>query len=176
MDPWFVTGFTDGEGCFNITISKDNQQKIGWAVKLAFTIGLNEKDINLLKKIQLKFNVGNIYKYGSNLFQLRVVSIKNLTKIIDHFNKFPLITQKHADYELFKQAFQLMEEGEHLTLDGLNKIVAIKASMNRGLSEKLKFAFPDVVPAVRPFPPRGEPTPRGVGTSKKSGGPPYTDY
>ena len=34
---------------------------------------------------------------------------------------------------------------EHLTYDGLRKIVAIKASMNLGLSEKLKEEFPDVV-------------------------------
>ena len=40
---------------------------------------------------------------------------------------------------------------EHLTKDGLIKIVAIKASINRGLSEKLKSAFPDVVPVVRPL-------------------------
>ena len=31
------------------------------------------------------------------------------------------------------------------------KIVAIKASMNQGLSQKLKLAFPDVVPVVRPL-------------------------
>ena len=64
-----------------------------------------------------------------------------------------------------------MEGGEHLTLDGLNKIVAIKASMNRGLSEKLKFAFPDVVPAVRPFPPEGNPPRGGRGPVKNPGGP-----
>ena len=31
------------------------------------------------------------------------------------------------------------------------KIVAIKASINQGLSQKLKLAFPDVVPVVRPL-------------------------
>jgi hypothetical protein len=43
---------------------------------------------------------------------------------------------------------------EHLTMKGLYKIVAIKASMNRGLSEELKIAFPpgegDVLPVPRP--------------------------
>ena len=50
LDPWFLTGFTDGEGCFNITISKDSRQKIGWRVKFSFQIGLSEKDITLLEK------------------------------------------------------------------------------------------------------------------------------
>ena len=40
---------------------------------------------------------------------------------------------------------------EHLTLEGLQKIVALKAAMNRGLSEKLKFrpCIPNVVPVER---------------------------
>ena len=49
------------------------------------------------------------------------------------------------------QAFELSELREHLTLEGLHKIVAIRASMNRGLSEELKLAFPHVVPVVRPL-------------------------
>ena len=41
------------------------------------------------------------------------------------------------------------EEG--LTIEGLHKIVAIKASMNRGLSEKLQNAFSDVKSVERPL-------------------------
>ena len=40
---------------------------------------------------------------------------------------------------------------EHLREEGLRKIVAIKASMNRGLSDDLKTAFKDVVPVIRPI-------------------------
>src|SRR5439155_15225374 len=60
-------------------------------------------------------------------------------------------TQKRADYELFKQAIRLMEEKEHLTEAGLAKILAIKASMNRGLSvrSELKAAFPNIIPVPR---------------------------
>lgn len=44
-----------------------------------------------------------------------------------------------------------MKSQQHLTPEGLRKIVALKAAMNRGLSDKLKFAYPDVVPAERPI-------------------------
>jgi hypothetical protein len=44
-----------------------------------------------------------------------------------------------------------MEQKEHLTSEGLAKIVALKASMNRGLSEELKVAFPKVIPIARPL-------------------------
>jgi len=42
-----------------------------------------------------------------------------------------------------------MFKKEHLTFEGLRKIVAIKAVMNRGLSDVLRSAFPDVVPVTR---------------------------
>ena len=54
------------------------------------------------------------------------------------------------DCYLFMHVSEIIERREHLTSDGLRKIVAIKASMNRGLSDKLKLAFADVVPVERP--------------------------
>ena len=37
-----------------------------------------------------------------------------------------------------------------LTIDILNQIVAIKASINRVLSDKLKISFSDIIPVPRP--------------------------
>lgn len=62
--------------------------------------------------------------------------------IVDHFNNFPLITEKWSDFQLFKAAFELVKSKRHLTLEGLIDIVSIKATMNLDLSEKLKIAFP----------------------------------
>lgn len=50
-----------------------------------------------------------------------VQSIEDLAKIIDHFDQYPLITQKLADYKIFKEAFYLFQNKEHLTVDGLKK-------------------------------------------------------
>ena len=86
-----------------------------------------------------------------NTIQLRVQSFQDLETIINHFHKFPLITQKLADYKLFQRVFILIKNREHLTKDGLRKIVAIRAAMNLGLPYKLKLAFPDVVPPVEAF-------------------------
>jgi LAGLIDADG endonuclease len=56
-----------------------------------------------------------------------ISSREELEVVINHFDKYPLITQKFADYQLFKQAFELIKRKEHLTLEGLKKLVAIKA-------------------------------------------------
>lgn len=44
-----------------------------------------------------------------------------------------------------------MKAKEHLTDAGIKKIVAIKASMNKGLSEDLYAAFPNLNPVSRPL-------------------------
>jgi hypothetical protein len=43
----------------------------------------------------------------------------------------------------------IIDRKEHLTEEGLRKIVAIKAAINLGLSDKLKEAFPYIVPVKR---------------------------
>jgi hypothetical protein len=73
--------------------------------------------------------------------------------IIAHFDKYPLISQKWADFELFKLAVNIMLNEEHRTMEGIKKLVSLKASMNRGLSDKLKKAFPGIIPVVRPLVP-----------------------
>jgi hypothetical protein len=120
-------------------------------VKIRFQINLHQKDQALLEQIQSYFGVGSLYKKGSQILQLCVFSVKDLKVIIDHFDRYPLITQKRADYELFKKAINCINDKEHITTEGLYKIVSIKASMNLGLSDELKVAFPDVISIKRPL-------------------------
>ena len=92
-----------------------------------------------MEQIQNYFKVGSINKtHGPHSNQFQVRSFKDLNVIINHFYKYPLITDKCYYFKLFKQAFHLTERQSHLTLEGFSKIVAIKAAMNRGLSDVLK--------------------------------------
>ena len=151
LHPYFITGFSDGEGYFNISISRSTKMKTGWIVYLQFGIALHKKDRLLLESIKTFFgNVGNITE-GNQKVQYRVTSIKDLEVIIEHFDNFPLITQKWSDYQLFKSAFELVKCKKHLTQEGLEKIVSIKASFNWGLSDDLKPAFSHVTPEARPL-------------------------
>ena len=54
------------------------------------------------------------------------------------------MTKKRLDFLLFKEALQIYENKGHLNKQGLMKMVSIKASINKGLSDMLKEAFPDV--------------------------------
>lgn len=78
-------------------------------------------------------------------------AISDLTNvIIPPFVKYPFLTQKRADFLLFKLIVELMNNKLHLNVGGLHKIISIRASMNKGLSEEHKTAFPDIIPVERP--------------------------
>lgn len=151
IHPGFITGFIDGEGSFSISVLRDPKYKCGWRVKPVFTLGLHIKDEIILKDIKNIFGstVGKIYKLKVDLIQLRIFSVNDLLQVFNHFDQFPLVTQKQADYELFKLAFNLILNKEHLTREGLAKIVAIKTYLNKGLSDDLKSTFSSI--ASRPI-------------------------
>jgi len=104
----------------------------------------------LLLKIQPFFlGIGSVSVSGDLAFY-SVSSVKDLVKIIiPHFLKYPLLTQKGADFILFKQIVELMENKAHLTIEGFNKIIHIKAAINLGLSESFKSEFTNVIPVDR---------------------------
>jgi hypothetical protein len=103
LNPWFVTGFADGESSFIIRIIPNSEYKLGWTIQPRFQIGLHKKDLALLQQIQTYFGVGHIYKQGTESVGYCIVSIKDLEVIIKHFDSYGLISQKCADYQLFKR-------------------------------------------------------------------------
>ena len=160
LNPYYVTGFTDGEGCFFVGVSSNPRYKTAYRVKAVFHIGLHIRDLALLEQIQLFFSprklaggagVGKISKLGAESVQFRVSGLEDLKVIINHFDKYPLLTNKQSDYLLFKQVVNLMEQERHLTIEGLNKIMSIKAVLNNTeTSDSLNLAFPNIEPILRP--------------------------
>ena len=152
LSPNYVSGFSDGESSFHISVLKKKGYKEGFQVLPVFTIQLHSKDITLLESIRNFFCVGVIIKKNSsNSVIYSVQSLKDLNSvIIPHFYVYPLLTNKRADFLLFKEVINLMNRGEHLTKEGLVKIINLKASMNKGLSEQLKEQFAEIVPVQRP--------------------------
>ena len=155
LNPYYVTGFTDAEGCFLINIVRRSDLKLGYNVNLMFKIKLHLKDKLLLEKIRNFFDkIGNITVRKNGSVEYVVSSIKDLEIVINHFDNYPLITHKWSDFQLFKWTFELIKQKQHLVKEGLYKILSLKASLNKGLSGgsalEINTAFPDIVPFARP--------------------------
>jgi len=152
LNPWWITGFVDAEGSFSISIVKNIERTIRWRIKLAFSITLHAKDIDLLNRIRDFFGVGNIYIYGDKA-SYKVDSRENLKNvIIPHFEKYSLITQKASDFILFKEILNLISNNK-LTLELFQTILNLKASHNKGLTKELLDLFPETCAVPRPLVP-----------------------
>jgi len=152
INPGVWSGLIDGEGSFTIIIDRNKARKTGWRVQLKFQIGLHTKDLNLLCLLQQHLgSIGSIHlAKNRDIVNYSIDSIKDLYKLIFHLEKYPLLTQKSADFLLFKKAAELVNNKAHLTLEDLKEIVNIKASMNLGLSDMLKSEFAGYILVERP--------------------------
>ncbi len=152
INPGVWSGLIDGEASFSIVVDRNKTRKLGWRVQLKFQIGLHTKDLNLLYLLQQYLgDIGSIHlARNRDIVNYSLDSNEDLNKLIIHLEKYPLLTQKAADFLLFKQAVKLVNNKAHLTVEGLYQIVNIKASMNLGLSNMLKSEFDGYTPVERP--------------------------
>ena len=155
VNPGVWSGLIDGEGSFSIIVDKNKTRKLGWRVQLKFQIGLHTKDLNLLYKLQQYLggvDIGSIHlARNREMVNYSIDSNKGLSKLIIHLEEYPLLSKKNVDFMLFKQAVKLVNNKAHLTVEGLNEIVNIKASMNLGLSDMLKSEFDGHIPVEKPL-------------------------
>ncbi len=151
LTPGFVSGFSDAESTFAVIVTK---QRSKWYVSPIFQIRAHVRDLPLLNSIKSFFGgIGSIHvEKSKDMAGYYVRNLKDINNIIiPHFNKYPLLTCKKIDYELWMKCLEIINRKEHLTDSGLSKIISIKASMNTGLlGDSLKAAFPNVIGVERP--------------------------
>ena len=145
LNPEYVAGLVDGEGCFCVSISKHKTKKSGFDPRLMFEIEMVIEDKPLLDKVRKTFGCGNVYilnykKYGWKPHaKFAVKSFKDIREtIIPFFKKHSLIGKKRKDFELFSEAGNLFEKKLHLTAKGVIRLRKIQSKMN--LRRKLKYS------------------------------------
>ena len=108
---------------------------IGFQVRLEFVLTQHSRDEQLMKSLIKYYDCGNIYKKGE-AFDLKVTKIDDIqNKIIPFFKKYPILGVKALDFADFCKVAELMKEKKHLTKEGLEQIMKIKAGMNLGRKE-----------------------------------------
>lgn len=141
LENFYVSGFCDADSSFTVSVLIKSNMKVGWTVLARLIITLHKKDVGLLYRIQSCLgDVGTItVRNNSDVVDFVAGSVGDLVnKVIPFFLKYPLITRKRADFIIFSNIVELINQKEHLTLEGIQKIVSLKASMNKGLTDALK--------------------------------------
>ena len=135
LDAQWITGFVDGEGCFYVGINEHVDMTAGYQVLPEFTVVQHERDVQVLHAFKAYFGCGVIRRNHGDRMAYRVRGQTHLwERIVPFFVKHPLKTKKRLDFQKFKRVLRVMQAGEHLTPQGIEKIRVIAAKMNRGWS------------------------------------------
>lgn len=128
----WILGFTDGEGCFHIGITKNPEMRCEFQVVPEFTITQHKRDIKVLYALKAYFGCGVVRVNHDDRYCYRVRQFSHLKDIIvPFFEKHKLVTLKRVEFEKFRRVLLLMEQKHHLTVDGFQKIQEIQHTMNR---------------------------------------------
>lgn len=145
----YISGYVDGEGCFNVSFSKRDKFTLGWETKPSLSVSQNENRSEPLYKMQKIFKSGFMRRdFSDKTLKYEVRSLDDLlTKVIPHFEKYPMMSSKQNDFKLFKSIILLMKKNEHLNKKGLRKIIDLAFRMNPG--GKRKFSKEDILETLR---------------------------
>jgi len=131
IDPLWLAGFTDAEGCFSVVVFKSKTSKIGEAVKLSFIITQSVRDEFLIKSLIEYLGCGYTSLDGRGAIDFKVSDFSSLKNIIIPFyDKYYIHGNKSLDFKDFSRVVTLMENKKHLTKQGLDEIKKIRNAMN----------------------------------------------
>ncbi len=109
LDPWYVTGFSDGEAAFTYS-------RAGGSFGIYFSVKQREDNRQIVEELHSFFGgVGHIYKgkessgapksgLSKPYAYFRVTKSSDLQRIVEHFDKYPLqSTKKHEAYLVWRE-------------------------------------------------------------------------
>jgi hypothetical protein len=144
VDIGWVIGFVDGEGCFSIGLvqqpdrGKRKGYRTGYQLSHDFRVTQGAKSIETLHALRKFFGVGAIYpnrrkdNHREDMYAYSVHRRDDIrTSIVPFFRSHPLRTAKQLDFQKFVQCLEIIERGEHLTREGLARVLEIAQTMNR---------------------------------------------
>jgi len=139
LDPWWVTGFCDGEASF--TFSRSSKQ-----VALYFSVKLSASDRPVLEQFQEYFQCGKIYEvaprsarnnsgFTKTAALFRVTRHDELPYVTEHFDRYPLRSQKRNAYKIWRGMVEIKRSFRGRNKEALQELaLALSAAQPRNQS------------------------------------------
>ncbi len=137
LDPWYVTGFCDGEAAFTYS-------RTSGSFGMAFSIKQRQDSRKLIEDLQAFFgSIGNIYEvkesregkksgFTKPSVIYRVTRINDLRSVVDHFDKYVLQNQKKLEaYQAWREMVMYkLENYRDIEYDKLRVLAEKLSSLN----------------------------------------------
>jgi len=129
QDGW-LSGFTDAEGCFNVSITANSRYTLGHVIKMRYI--LDQKDGVILNKVYELFGFGKVrLRSGTkDVYRYTATGFKALHDVIVYFKLFPLQTKKAFSFEKWLIVHNQVYNKLHLTDEGLSQVRTLQKQIN----------------------------------------------
>ena len=166
LEPLWVVGFVDGEGCFSVSIHRNANARStgGWQLHPVFHVYQHEVHRDVLQALVAFFGCGRLRPKGgsSPVLTYAVDGLRDLERaVIPFFERHPPVV-KAADFRAFATIVRWMRQRFHLTPEGFEQAVRLAYAMNAngrqrhrsieeilGSSETARQAHVRATPALR---------------------------
>ena len=138
---FYLAGFSDGEGSFNVSFRPRPDYSIPWKVSLSFNV--SQKDRVILALFKRHLGCGTLRGRPDGVWYYEVTNLNAIVEnVIPFFERFPFLSaKKKRDFAKFKQIVALMQRGAHLTKNGIREILEIRERMNDGGKRRYPHAY-----------------------------------
>ena len=146
---YYLAGFSDGEGSFNVSFRKRQDYSQPWKVSLCFNVSQKDKVILALFKKHLK--CGTLRSRPDDVWYYEVNNFTAIREnVIPFFNRFGFLSaKKKRDFAKFRQIASLIEDKQHLNREGVERILEIRRQMNDGGAGRRKFTDAEIVASMK---------------------------
>ena len=143
QDSW-LSGFTDAEGCFNVSITSNARYKLCQVIKMRFI--LDQKDNYILQVIQNLFGFGKVTlrSQTEGVYRYTVTGFKSMNDVISYFKVYPLLTKKGTSFEKWLMIHNMVSNKLHLSEQGLAQVRTLQKQINieNSMANKTGSAHP----------------------------------
>lgn len=142
---YYLAGFVDGEGSFNVSLRQKPDYQIKWQVVLSFNV--SQRDLTNLLTLKEILGCGIIKKRRDGVHSLDITTPSNvILKVIPFFKRFPFRSEKaKRNFAIFCKIAVLMNLGNHRNISGLKQILVLRETLNIGKGRTRKYSESDVL-------------------------------
>lgn len=142
---WYISGFVDGEGSFNVSFARKSDYRSGWQVTPSFNV--SQRDISVLAMMKSMLGCGRLKQRQDGLWIFVVENPKSLNeRVIPFFNRFKFLSSKSKkNFAIFCKIVEIIGKDIHLTKQGLEQIGNLREKLNEGRGRKRKYNLSDIM-------------------------------
>jgi hypothetical protein len=145
---FYLAGFVDGEGSFNVSLRQKSDYAIKWQVVLSFNV--SQRDITNLNTLKEYLGCGIIKRRFDGVYSIDVTKPSDIIlKVIPFFNRFSFRSEKaKRNFAIFCEIAALMNLGNHRNAQGLKEILQLRETLNEGKGRTRKYSAEDVLKTI----------------------------